>query len=67
MELLLPSPETVELVTTRLSETLKVVEKRFDISLRECEAPQFLRYRVGDFFVAHQDGNTGMLRLAQED
>lgn len=22
-----------------------------------------MRYNVGDFFVAHQDGNTGMLRL----
>jgi predicted 2-oxoglutarate/Fe(II)-dependent dioxygenase YbiX len=25
-----------------------------------------LRYGVGDFFVAHQDGNTGLLRLDTE-
>jgi SM-20-related protein len=36
------------------------------VSLSECEEPQFLRYREGDFFVAHQDGNTGLLRLDTE-
>ncbi|HEX8339127.1 MAG TPA: 2OG-Fe(II) oxygenase, partial [Pyrinomonadaceae bacterium] len=30
------------------------------------EEPQFLRYGAGDFFVAHQDGNTGMLRSERE-
>jgi SM-20-related protein len=34
--------------------------------LSECEDPQFLHYREGDFFVAHQDGNTGMTRLDTE-
>jgi SM-20-related protein len=42
------------------------IEKHFDVSLTECEEPQFLRYREGDFFVAHQDGNTGLLRLETE-
>ena len=28
-----------------------------------CERPQFLRYRQGDFFVRHQDGNTEQLEF----
>ena len=67
VESLEPSAETAELVRRRLLQSMEEVGKRFEIGLRECEAPQFLRYRVGDFFVAHQDGNTGMIRLAQED
>ena len=61
-----PSNETVELVTRRLLECKEDVEKQFAVSLSECEEPQFLRYREGDFFVAHQDGNTGLLRLDSE-
>ena len=34
----------------------------FGLTLSECEEPQFLRYRTGDFFVAHQDGNTPLFR-----
>ena len=30
----------------------------FDVPLDHFEEPQFLRYLPGDFFVAHQDGNT---------
>ena len=48
-------------------ECKREVEEHFAVTLRDCEEPQFLSYRVGDFFVAHQDGNTGMMRLAQED
>ena len=61
-----PSRETVELVTRRLLSCKNDVEKHFGVSLNECEAPQFLRYREGDFFVAHQDGNTGLLQLDTE-
>jgi SM-20-related protein len=61
-----PSRETVESVRRRLLECKREVEEHFRLSLSECEEPQFLRYRAGDFFVAHQDGNTGMLRLDQE-
>jgi SM-20-related protein len=61
-----PSRETVESVRRRLLECKREVEEYFRVSLSECEEPQFLRYRVGDFFVAHQDGNTGLLRLDQE-
>lgn len=61
-----PSRETVALVTRRLWACKDAIEKYFDVSLTECEEPQFLRYREGDFFVAHQDGNTGLLRLETE-
>lgn len=61
-----PSAETIELVTRRLLAHKQTIENHFAASLSECEDPQFLRYRVGDFFVAHQDGNTGLLRLDTE-
>ena len=61
-----PSHETVALVTKKLLELKDAIEKHFSVILTECEEPQFLRYREGDFFVAHQDGNTGLLRLPTE-
>jgi len=61
-----PTEQTVKLVTTRLWECKDAVEKHFALTLKQCEEPQFLRYREGDFFVAHQDGNTGMLNLDAE-
>ena len=61
-----PSDETIALVTRQLWERKEAVERHFAVSLNECEDPQFLRYREGDFFVAHQDGNTGLLRLDTE-
>ena len=61
-----PANETIDLVTHRLLSTRESIEKHFGVSLNECEQPQFLRYREGDFFVAHQDGNTGLLRLDSE-
>jgi SM-20-related protein len=63
---LLPSTKTVALVTSNLLERRGEVEAHFGIKLDECEDPQFLHYRIGDFFVAHQDGNTGLLRLETE-
>ncbi len=63
VERLTPSRETVEHVTLLLIDYRQQAEKHFGISLSGCEEPQFLRYRVGDFFVAHQDGNTGLVRL----
>ena len=62
----IPSSETIDLVTRRLLSCKHAVEEHFSVTLSECEDPQFLRYREGDFFVAHQDGNTGMLRLDTE-
>ena len=61
-----PSRETLDFMTRRLLSIKPDVEKHFDVSLGECELPQFLRYREGDFFVAHQDGNTGLLQLDTE-
>jgi predicted 2-oxoglutarate/Fe(II)-dependent dioxygenase YbiX len=61
-----PSDEVVALVIQKLLALKDAIEKHFDVVLKECEEPQFLRYREGDFFVAHQDGNTGLLRLETE-
>jgi SM-20-related protein len=57
------SPETVASVMRRLEDQRKHVAGHFGISLTNFEPPQFLCYRVGDFFVAHQDGNTGLVNL----
>ena len=62
-----PSSETIALVIQKLWVLRVAVEKHFGVVLKECEEPQFLRYREGDFFVAHQDGNTGLLRLPSEE
>jgi SM-20-related protein len=62
----MPSRETVELVRRRLLERKGQVEGHFQISLSDCEDPQFLRYQVGDFFVAHQDGNTPLLQFDRD-
>jgi SM-20-related protein len=48
-------------VAKRFRELMEPLEKQFGVSLTEIEAPQFLRYRPGDFFVAHQDGNTPLV------
>ena len=61
-----PSSEIVAFVVNKLLESKAAIEKHFAVTLKECEDPQFLRYREGDFFVAHQDGNTGMTRLETE-
>lgn len=63
VERLMPARKTVEEVWRRLMEYSEKIGQHFGISLSGCEEPQFLRYRVGDFFVAHQDGNTGLLQL----
>jgi len=63
VERLMPARETIEHVTRRLVECREKVGEHFGINASDCEEPQFLRYRVGDFFVAHQDGNTGLILL----
>ena len=63
---LTPSRETAEFVRRRLLGLMAEVGAHFGLALGGCEEPQFLRYRTGDFFVAHQDGNTGLLRLATD-
>jgi SM-20-related protein len=57
---------TTEFVKQKLIEHRETMEEQFSIPLNSCEEPQFLRYDVGDFFVAHQDGNTGLIRLKSD-
>ena len=54
-------PATCERVTRLLMARREELERHFGLSLGECEEPQFLRYETGDFFVAHQDGNTPLI------
>lgn len=63
---IIPSVETTEFIKSQLLERKQAVEEHFQISVSDCEDPQFLRYGVGDFFVAHQDGNTTLLRFDRE-
>ncbi|HEX8283149.1 MAG TPA: 2OG-Fe(II) oxygenase [Pyrinomonadaceae bacterium] len=56
------SPETTERVRGLLLRRRDEVAEHFGLTLSDCEDPQFLRYREGDFFVAHQDGNTEQLQ-----
>jgi len=62
-----PSAEIVARVTQRLMDHRERVAEHFGIILSSCEEPQFLCYRTGDFFVAHQDGNTGLVRLDSDN
>jgi SM-20-related protein len=57
---------TTEFVKQKLIEHKETIEEQFSIPLKSCEEPQFLRYDIGDFFVAHQDGNTGLIRLSSD-
>lgn len=63
---LTPSVATAELVVNKLLDCMGSIANHFGAEVSECEEPQFLRYKTGDFFVAHQDGNTGLLRLDTE-
>ncbi|HEY2134646.1 MAG TPA: 2OG-Fe(II) oxygenase [Xanthobacteraceae bacterium] len=54
-------PATRERVTRLLMERREAIGRHFGLALGACEEPQFLRYQVGDFFVAHQDGNTPLV------
>jgi SM-20-related protein len=55
------SPATSGRVKSLLMQCAPRLERHFEVALAECEAPQFLRYEEGDFFVAHQDGNTPLI------
>jgi SM-20-related protein len=63
---LTPARETVEFVKRRLLERMPALEEHFRITLGGCEEPQFLRYDAGGFFVAHQDGGSGLIRSERE-
>jgi SM-20-related protein len=60
------SSQTVERVSSRLREHLPRLRDHFDIPLSTIEEPQFLWYVPGDFFVAHQDGNTKLIQLESD-
>ena len=61
-----PSAGTEALVGRLLLERMGAAETHFGRRLCEVEEPQFLLYGVGGHFVAHQDGNTGLLRSERE-
>jgi predicted 2-oxoglutarate/Fe(II)-dependent dioxygenase YbiX len=61
-----PSPQSVELIRRGLEEQRESIAGHFVVSLTGLEEPQFLCYGVGDFFVAHQDGNTGLVNLESD-
>lgn len=44
-------------VAARLQEIRTAVAEHFHVSLEGSQPPDFLRYRAGDFFVAHQDSD----------
>lgn len=48
-------------VAALLDRTRPALEAHFGLTLARHEPPQFLRYGVGGFFVAHQDGNTPLI------
>jgi SM-20-related protein len=48
-------------VKSLLMQARPMLERHFGLALGDCEAPQFLRYEAGDFFVPHQDGNTPLI------
>ena len=52
---------TAEQITALLMPQKDALERHFERALSSCEPPQFLRYLPGDFFVAHQDGNTPLI------
>ena len=56
-----PSNETIAWIHERLLGELPALSEHFKLKLTDCEQPQFLVYRAGDFFVRHQDGNTDQL------
>lgn len=53
-------------VLSRLNGYLPQLRDYFGLPLGTVEEPQFLWYRPGDFFVAHQDGNTKLIQLESD-
>ena len=59
---LLTAPAEIRAAVSSLFEGLReTLSDRFGVSLAMFEEPQFLRYTTGDYFVAHQDGNTPII------
>jgi len=49
------SATTVAVVRERLLAVQPRLESHFDVTLSGCQGPEFLVYKVGDFFRAHRD------------
>ncbi|MDX6612880.1 MAG: SM-20-related protein [Blastocatellia bacterium] len=58
-----PDAETISRIHDQLLQQKAPLEEYFRRRLIDCEPPQFLHYREGDFFVRHQDGNTEQLEF----
>ena len=54
---LLSKAAGIDHVHRLLLEQTSALSQHFGDMLTDCEPPQFLRYKKGDFFVRHQDGN----------
>ena len=54
-------PHAAKQVTALLMQKKEALESHFGVALSSCEPPQFLYYQPGDYFVAHQDGNTPLI------
>jgi SM-20-related protein len=51
------SEATRSFVKERLLDLKPALERHFDMTLSDCQEPQFLVYREGDFFHPHQDSD----------
>ena len=59
---LCPRPAIRDSVFSTLQDLRGRLSEAFKVPIASCEEPQFLRYQEGDYFVAHQDGNTPSIR-----
>ena len=62
----IPSANLAGRLDELFASQLEPMSARFGLPLSSFEEPQILRYRPGDFFVAHQDGNTGLMHSERE-
>jgi SM-20-related protein len=55
------APQIREQLTELMMARRDEIAAHFGAEVSGCEEPQFLRYGEGDYFVAHQDGNTPLV------
>jgi len=51
------SRETIAYIKSQLIAFKPKLEEHFQVKLKDCEEPQFLRYHPGGFYVPHPDSN----------
>ncbi|MHC0068509.1 2OG-Fe(II) oxygenase [Nostoc sp. UIC 10890] len=49
------SASTISFIKYRLLAIKPMLEEHFNLSLTDCQEPQFLAYKQGDFFIFHSD------------